>query len=75
MSNDRKTTAINWFYLEQLKLFKGESKYNASQILQKAREMDKQQKLDAWNDCYNNGLENSEDEDQAETYFNKTYKS
>jgi hypothetical protein len=75
MINERKTTAINWFLAEIEKLYRGESKFTATQIRDKAREMDKEQKKDAWYDCYHNGMEHSEDEDPAETYFNQTYKS
>jgi hypothetical protein len=71
-----KQTAVEW--LEQ-QLFNKRGKFNKSDIDQ-AKEMEKEQIVDAWDDGYDKGMRDriekiSNPVGNAEQYYNETFKS
>jgi hypothetical protein len=61
-----KQTAVEWFF-ENLNSHKIEA--NANELFEQAKEMEKQQIVDAWN----NGVLAETFEMQFEQYYNETY--
>jgi HEPN domain-containing protein len=69
MSN-KQPTAVEWLYNELFYFLNAKSKFEDSdQILDKAKEMEKQQIMDAYWD----GCGNWDNEKKAEDYYNETY--
>ena len=72
-----KQTAVEWQHIELSKFLYGKSEFtDANDILIKAKEMEKEQMVDAWSDGWLNDYEYDEDvKNSAEQYYNKTFKS
>lgn len=68
-------TAVDWFHNELYKFINGNSEFNGPQILEQAKEIEKQQKKDAWVD--GNGTQRcitSKEEDECfDDYYEITY--
>jgi hypothetical protein len=70
-----KQTAVEWQHIELSKFLYGKSEFtDANDILIKAKEMEKEQMVDAWSDGWLNDYEYDEDvKNSAEQYYNKTF--
>ena len=65
-------TAIEWL-IEQLENHNGVTRAGFEKCIQQAKEMEKQQIIDAWFGGYLNG--ESKTELKSEQYYNETFKS
>jgi hypothetical protein len=70
-----KHTAVEWQHIELSKFLYGKSEFtDANDILIKAKEMEKEQMVDAWSDGWLNDYEYDEDvKNSAEQYYNETF--
>jgi hypothetical protein len=70
-----KQTAVEWQHIELSKFLYGKSEFtDANDILIKAKEMEKEQIIDAWRDGWLNDYEYDEDvKNSAEQYYNETF--
>jgi hypothetical protein len=64
-----KQTAVEWL-IEQMKL---DELFNADYFIQQAKEMEKEQIIDAVNDAWNMAKHSNFVNAQAEQYYNETY--
>ena len=82
MSN-KKQTAVDWLHIELQKRFPNETTkmYNNNQLgyedlIDKAKEMDKQQKIETWNTRAKiDGIITFTDNRTAEQYYKETYET
>jgi hypothetical protein len=72
MSNNKQQTAVEWQYIELSKFLTGFSEFTEkSDILIKAREMEKEQKADTWNNAIN--AVEKDKWDSFEQFYEQTY--
>jgi hypothetical protein len=70
MTNDRKQTAIEWFNDEILIHLNFDQRLYLKDIFNQAKEMEKEQIMDAWID---GAVDTNAYMDFAEQYYNETY--
>ena len=70
-----KKTAVEWQHIELSKFLYGKSEFtDANDILIKAKEMEKEQMIDAWSNGWLNDYKSDEDvKNSAEHYYNETF--
>ena len=70
-----KQTAVEWQHIELSKFLYGKSEFtDANDILIKAKEMEKEQMIDAWSNGWLNDYQSDEDvKNSAEHYYNETF--
>jgi hypothetical protein len=70
-----KQTAVEWQHIELSKFLYGKSEFtDANDILIKAKEMEKEQMIDAWSNGWLNDYQSDEDvKNSAEQYYNETF--
>jgi len=70
-----KKTAVEWQHIELSKFLYGKSEFtDANDILIKAKEMEKEQMIDAWSNGWLNDYQSDEDvKNSAEHYYNETF--
>ena len=83
MTNETKQTAVEWLYLELAKFQRFESKYkHPREIYNKAKEMEKEQLIDARNDMQKKAIMLSSsivqgififDDKEAQKYYEQIY--
>ena len=70
-----KQTAVEWLYKEMIKKSVNDPSHNVLYILQQAKEMEKEQKIEFANSFYDEcGMQYGGLEKSAEEYYNETYK-
>lgn len=70
-----KQTAVEWQHIELSKFLYGKSEFtDSNDILIKAKEMEKEQMIDAWSNGWLNDYQSDADvKDSAEQYYNETF--
>ena len=71
MEEENNMTAVEWFF-ENLNSHKIEA--NANELFEQAKEMEKQQIMDAYNEDLYGGLSSKMKFENGEQYYNETYK-
>jgi hypothetical protein len=70
-----KQTAVEWQHIELSKFLYGKSEFtDANDILIKAKDMEKEQMIDAWSNGWLNDYQSDADvKNSAEHYYNETF--
>ena len=70
-----KQTAVEWLANELFKQLTGQpDKILLKEVLEQAKEMEKQQIIDAWHNGYNNQSPMIDEENCGQQYYNETFK-
>ena len=64
------TTAVEWLLI---KLYNNDIPHYFSDVIQEAKEMEKQQIIDAWHNGYNNQSPMIDEENCGQQCYNETY--
>ena len=64
------TTAVEWLLI---KLYNNDIPHYFSDVIQEAKEMEKQQIIDVWHKGYDNQSPMIDEENCGQTYYNETY--
>lgn len=68
---EQKYTAVEWFQDQIIKIVNGTCELSEIQIFEQAKEMEKEQIIQAY---YQNGWNDNDNEHNAEQYYNQKYK-
>jgi HEPN domain-containing protein len=69
-----KQTAVEWFQEQIIKIVNGKCELSEIQIFEQAKEMEKEQIIDAFVECWKENMpEGYECKQSAEYYYNETY--